>query len=121
MKALILVAHGSRRKVSNIEVIQIATRLAGQVQDNYEHVGHAFLELASPSIPEAIEAAIIKGAEEVVILPYFLSAGRHVHEDVPEFVSQKQREHPTIKITLAPYLGGSGEIIKLLASISSQH
>ena len=119
MKALILVAHGSRRKVSNIEVIQIATRLAGQVKDNYMHVGHAFLELASPSIPEAIEDAIMKGAEEVVILPYFLSAGRHVHEDVPSLVLQKQKLPPDIKISLAPYLGGSSDIIKLLASISS--
>lgn len=121
MKALILVAHGSRRKVSNIEVIQIATRLANQVRGNYEYVGYAFLELAPPSIPEAIEQAIQKGAKEVVILPYFLSAGRHVHEDVPEFVLQKQKEHPAIKITLAPYLGGSGDIVNLLATISSQY
>lgn len=120
MKALILVAHGSRRKVSNIEIIQIATRLKAQVLGSYHHVGHAFLELALPSIPEAIEEAIQAGATEVVILPYFLSAGRHVHKDVPELVIQKQTQHPSIKITLAPYLGGSSDIIKVLANISSQ-
>ncbi len=121
MKSLILVAHGSRRKVSNIEIIQIATQLKLQVADTYQHTGHAFLELAQPSIPDAIEQAIQAGATEVTVLPYFLSAGRHVSEDVPALVSQKQQQHPAVSFKLAPYLGGAKGIIDLLAAISKQH
>ena len=121
MKSLILVAHGSRRKVSNIEIIQIATQLKLQVADTYQHTGHAFLELAQPSIPDAIEQAIQAGATEVTVLPYFLSAGREGSEAVPAFDSQKQQQHPAVSFKLAPYLGGAKGIIDLLAAISKQH
>lgn len=120
MKSLILVAHGSRRKVSNIEIIQIATQLQPQVVDTYQYTGHAFLELAQPSIPDAIEQALEAGATEVTILPYFLSAGRHVSVDVPALVSQKQEQYPNVIFKLGPYLGGAKGIIDLLASISKK-
>ena len=119
MKSLLLVAHGSRRMESNEEIAAIANTLRERLKGKYAAVEHAFLELAEPSIPNAIDQLIDRGSKEVNILPYFLSAGRHVHEDVPDIVQSKQKEHSKINIRVFPYLGESQEIIDLLVTLSS--
>jgi sirohydrochlorin ferrochelatase len=113
MKALLLVAHGSRRAASNDEVRDL-TRNLEQVDDSFQHVGCAFLELAEPSIPDGLRAAIAAGAGEVVVLPYFLSAGRHVVTDIPDEVAVVQVEHPEVTIRVAPYLGAADGVVQIL-------
>jgi sirohydrochlorin ferrochelatase len=109
MRYLLLVAHGSRRAASNEEVRKLAAALVSRARGRFDAVGCAFLEIAEPSIPDGIEAAVGAGAGEVVVLPYFLSAGRHVAEDIPREVEVKQVEHPDVRIRVAPYLGlGAG-------------
>ena len=120
MNSLLLVAHGSRRQASNVEVTEIAQLLRKRVAGQYPLTGCAFLELAEPSIPEGIEKLIQAGATEIVILPYFLSAGRHIQEDVPGIVQSVQEKHPNIKMTIAPYLGEDEKVVDLLADISIQ-
>ena len=50
----------------------------------------------------------------MVVLPYFLSQGRHVVTDIPEQVRPKQEQHPQVRITIAPYLGAAEEGIAAL-------
>ena len=115
MKTLLVVAHGSRRQESNEEV----RRLAAQLRDfpsDYDRIEPAFLELAEPSIPDGLRKLIAAGSGKVVVLPYFLSAGRHVVDDIPNEVDTVRREFPEIPIHIAPYLGGAPDIAKLLLS-----
>ena len=121
MKSLLLVAHGSRRTQSNEEIAEITKLLRARLSDRYQAVEYAFLELAEPSIPNAIDQLASKGYEEVLILPYFLSAGRHVHEDVPEIIESKQQQYSHINIMISPYLGESEKIIDLLEALSLQN
>ncbi|MDG1249270.1 MAG: CbiX/SirB N-terminal domain-containing protein [Gammaproteobacteria bacterium] len=114
MKALLLVAHGSRRTVSNIEIAVVATSLRKQVSDDFAFTRHAFLEIAQPSIPDAIDELIADGADDITVLCYFLSAGRHVREDVPAFVEDKRKQYPEVKLSLAPYLGQAPDLIGVL-------
>lgn len=107
MQALLIIAHGSRRPESNDEIRALAVKVAAQSADTYAYVGSAFLELAEPSIPDGIQHCIDQGASSVTIMPFFLSAGRHVVHDVPALVQAKQAEHPQIQIRMAPYLGVS--------------
>lgn len=118
MKFLLLIAHGSRRPQSNTEVEQVAARLARTAAADFDGVLHAFLELATPSIPDGIEACIQAGANEVTVLPYFLAAGRHVTEDIPEIVATKQAEHPQTVIRIAPYLGTAEQLPDLLLALT---
>jgi sirohydrochlorin ferrochelatase len=113
MKALLLVAHGSRRNASNDEVRDLTAQLR-QVDGGFQHVACAFLELAEPSIPDGLRAAIAAGADEVVVLPYFLSAGRHVVTDIPADVAVVQAEHPDVRIRVAPYLGAAAGVVEIL-------
>lgn len=114
MKALLLVAHGSRRKQSNDEVTVLADKLRQSCHEDYKIVHSGFLELATPSIPDGIEDCINDGATTVTILPYFLNSGRHVVEDVPEIVEAAKARHPDVDIIVAPHLGASSLMVDLL-------
>ena len=118
MQALLVVAHGSRRQSSNDEVRTLATQLAGRAAERYPLVRAAFLELAEPSIPDGIEQCIQAGADKVVVLPYFLVAGRHVAEDIPALVEPKRAQHPAVEIVLAPYLGTAAAISEVLLELA---
>jgi len=114
VKALLLVAHGSRRQQSNEEVILLAGKLRQACDDDYTIVHSGFLELASPSIPEGIENCIQDGATQVTVLPYFLNSGRHVVKDVPEIVAAVTQQYPDVDIVVAPHLGASSLMVDLL-------
>jgi sirohydrochlorin ferrochelatase len=120
MKSLLLVAHGSRRQASNDEVRALTQRLAQQAGDGYGYVDCGFLELAEPSIPDGIQRCIDAGADEVVVLPYFLSKGRHVVEDIPAEVRLKQAQYPNVAIRISAYLGEADGISELLLSAAKR-
>lgn len=121
MNALLLIAHGSRRQASNEEVISLATLLSEEMKAQYPIVKAGFLELAEPLIPDAIESCITQGATDICILPYFLSAGRHVQEDVPAEVEKSQKQHPNIHIKILPHIGGAGQMIRLIRDTTIEY
>ena len=114
MKALLVVAHGSRRVESNNEVRALTGHLGAQAHGLYARVQCAFLELAEPSIPDGLRAAIREGATQVTVVPYFLSAGRHVVVDIPAEIEGVRKEYPDIEIVLAPYVGAAPGLTELL-------
>lgn len=120
MKALLLIAHGSRRAESNAEIAALTGRLAQLAEGRVEIVEHAFLELAEPSIPDGIERCIARGADEVRVLPYFLARGTHVAEDIPGIVDAKRAERPEIDIVVTDYLGTAEELPGLLLAIATE-
>jgi sirohydrochlorin ferrochelatase len=113
-RALVLIAHGSRLEAANEEIRALALRL--QTRLGYPVIG-AFLELASPSIPEAVDLALQTGSGEILVLPYFLTQGRHVQEDIPAILAEKARAYPETPLKLLPYLGSQEEILGLLESL----
>ena len=123
MKSLLVIAHGSRRSLSNDEVRQLVEKIAENPRSGFDDVSAAFLELASPSIPEGLEACIERGAREIVVFPYFLAAGRHVVEDIPAEVSPVKEKYPEVDVRIASHLGHSNalpDIIIDTAQLSEQ-
>ncbi|BAO45352.1 sirohydrochlorin chelatase [Thiolapillus brandeum] len=119
MNALLVVAHGSRRETSNEEVRKLCRRIEQEAAgEEFFLVRAGFLELAEPSIPEGIGQCVEAGADRVVVLPYFLSAGRHVSEDIPAEVEEARRLHPKASIVLAPYLGSAPGVSRLLVELA---
>jgi sirohydrochlorin ferrochelatase len=119
MQALVLIAHGSRRQASNEEVKQLAARVQQSASDRYPLIKAGFLEIASPSIPEAIEACIESGATTVVVVPYFLAAGRHVAEDIPGIVKPVAEQHPQVAIRISEHIGMSASMTRLILDSAS--
>lgn len=114
MKALLLVAHGSRRKQSNDEVVVLAGKLKKNCSDQYSIIHAGFLELAETLIPDGIKNCVNDGATSIVVLPYFLNSGRHVVEDIPEIVEETRADYPDVDIKIAQHLGASDLMMDLL-------
>ena len=114
MQVLLLVAHGSRRQESNLEIESLSKKIAKFESKEFDKVMPAFLELTSPSIPEAIKKCSEIGATKVTILPYFLSAGVHITRDIPNEISEASQNTPGLEIQIANYFGSRDEIAELL-------
>lgn len=87
---------------------------------NVGHVEVAFLELAEPSIPDGLARCVARGAEEIVVFPYFLAAGTHVAQDIPEALAEFGRLHPQVKLRLASHLGASSALPGVILDVAGQ-
>jgi len=119
MKALLLIAHGSRRKNSNDEVIALTEKLKATCSDQYHIFQPGFLEIATPSINTGIETCIKEGATSITVLPYFLNSGLHVIQDIPADVQHAQQKFPDIEIKVAPHIGASELMMSLLINAAN--
>jgi len=100
---LIVVDHGSRRGASN-EMLEV---MAGMVADvvPYGIVEPAHMELAEPSIQTAFDRCVERGAQMVVVSPYFLLPGRHWDQDIPRLTQTAASRHPNVPFLVAAPLG----------------
>ncbi|CAH0992151.1 Sirohydrochlorin cobaltochelatase [Sinobacterium norvegicum] len=115
MKTLLIVAHGSRRESSNEEVRELTARVSDNASLAVDEVVVAFLEFASPSISTAMNNCLAKGADEVVVLPYFLSAGNHVVEDIPRAANAVLEQWPEKGVTILPHIGANVAMAQLIS------
>jgi len=118
VRHLLIVAHGSRREDSNHEVMRLADQVRALPDLPFAAVATAFLELAEPSIPDALERCASEGASEIVLFPYFLAAGRHVAEDIPEAIGPFCQAHPHIAVRITPHLGASALLPQAVAGLA---
>lgn len=117
-KALLIIAHGSRKTSSNDEIIAVVAKVKQRVEANYSSVHVAFLELAEPSIEDSIKTCVLEGAKSIIILPYFLALGKHVSRDIPEIIKKQQQIYPDIEMVLTDHLGSQIGIIGLLSDVA---
>lgn len=116
MKALLIVAHGSRRKESNDEVRRLANRIKENAGPAFDLVMAAFLEISSPQIDSAIADLVDEGATEIKVFPYFISAGTHVVQDIPRIIQEERDMHPNISLEILPHMGALQGISTLILS-----
>lgn len=101
--AILLVDHGSRRPEANAQLETLAGELRARAPDRLVAVAH--LELAEPTIAQAIDACVVAGATEVVVHPYFLSPGMHTSRDIPRIVAEAAARHPGLRARVSAPLG----------------
>lgn len=114
VKALLLVDHGSRRAEANALLAQIAGLVAARRPAWIVEVAH--MELAPPTVDEAFDACIARGASEVVVMPYFLARGRHATEDIPALAQAAAARHPGVTLRVAEPLGVHALLAELVLS-----
>ncbi len=114
MKALLIVAHGSRRQASNQEVMALARSISTRQDHQFDIVEAAFLEIADKLIPDGIEQCAKAGATEITVLPYFLNSGKHVTQDIPEVIIAIKPQYPDITIELTSHIGASSIMADLV-------
>ena len=101
--AVLLIAHGSRRKEANDDLLQLADLL--RAKGLFPIVETAYLEVTAPDIPTGAARCVDRGARLVKLLPYFLSAGAHVVEDLNRHKSDLTKLFPNCEFVLCPPIG----------------
>jgi sirohydrochlorin ferrochelatase len=101
--AVLLIAHGSRLAAANADLLQLAEQLRSRFPGHT--IETAYLELTEPTIPQGAARCVDLGATRVLLLPYFLSAGTHVTEDLRGFRAQFAEQWPSVRFELCPPLG----------------
>lgn len=108
-EGVVLAGHGSRREKSNEQVRALAADLEGRLG---LPVDAGFLELAEPSISEAI-GSLSPSASDVTVLPLSLFAASHVKADIPLVVNEARTEYD-VTIHNGQQLGVHPAIVELL-------
>jgi sirohydrochlorin cobaltochelatase len=114
--AIILFGHGSRDPLWRLPMETVATRVRA-LQPGVA-VRCAYLELDSPSLPEAAAQLVQAGAQRLTILPMFLGTGRHAREDLPLLLEQVRTAHPGVQVDLKQAVGENMQVVDLLARIA---
>lgn len=110
--ALLLIAHGSRQEEANADLLYVAGGLRAR---GWPIVEASFLELAEPDIEQGGTHCIEQGAERVVLVPYFLSAGVHVRRDLSAARTKLAERFPSLDFRLAEPLGQHPLLLDVLA------
>jgi sirohydrochlorin ferrochelatase len=109
--ALIVLGHGSRNAAATAQFHQLIAQLRGRRDDP---VLPAFMELAEPSLADAVGEAIAGGADEIVVQPCFLFDGMHIRRDIPAMLSGFASDHPTVMFRFGRPLGPDARVTEIL-------
>lgn len=110
---VIVCDHGSRRAQSNASLEEVARLFAARFPDT-PIVEPAHMELAMPDIAAAYAACVARGANKIVVLPFFLARGKHWTRDIPSLTAQAAAAFPATTYQVAEPLGIDDLILDLL-------
>ena len=113
---IILFAHGSRDPLWRLPVEAVAADIRSRQTETA--VRCAYLELCTPSLPDAAAELIAAGARRVRIFPLFFGVGKHAREDLPLLIDQIRTAHPGVVIELLPAAGEFPQLTALVADIA---
>ena len=99
---IIVFGHGSSVESAN-DAVRLIARDAAR-HGGWELYETAFLEV-TPRLSDAVARLVSKGADEILVLPYFLTLGIHLQRDLPKLVEALAREYG-IAIRVTPPLDG---------------
>ncbi len=105
---IIVLAHGSRGERGKVDVEAALNSIAGglrQLLAPHIEIFGASLQFNRPNLEEAVASLAQKNIDRIVIAPYFLFAGRHITDDIPEIIERAQADYPRIEFVLASNLG----------------
>jgi sirohydrochlorin ferrochelatase len=115
MTALVVFAHGSKVDAANQAIHEVAARVGAK--SGCACVA-AFLEIAEPGLPRAVQQLVERGATRIVVLPYFLAPGRHAERDLPRIIDQIRNDlrdiHKEVTIEAAANLDGHPALVGIL-------
>jgi len=102
---LVIVDHGSRRAASNAMHEEFVAGFAEAAGDAYVAVAAAHMELAEPTVADAVDRVVAAGARRVLVMPYFLFPGNHWERDIPALVETAAARHPGVAMLVTAPVG----------------
>jgi sirohydrochlorin ferrochelatase len=109
--AILMMAHGSRIAEANDAAREVAVMV--QEMTGFEIVEVSFRELHEPNIQQGIDACVARGAERILLMPYFLFMGAHVQHDLPEEIEEAKKRHPALIMEMGSHLGAHRKLAEI--------
>lgn len=109
--AVLLMAHGSRISEANNDARYIADMVKGMT--DFDIVEVAYRELHEPNIQQGVDNCVARGAERILMMPYFLFMGAHVQQDLPEEIEAAQNRYPFLELEMGQHLGVHPKLAEL--------
>jgi len=116
LRGIVLFAHGSRDPLWRLPIEAVAAQISARQPGVL--VRCAYLEICTPSLPEAAAELIAAGASELRVFPLFLGVGKHAREDLPLLIEEIMTAYPHVRIELLPAAGEHEQITNLMADIA---
>ncbi len=110
-KAIILLSHGSKKIEAKKDLLEI-TKILGQKTNIRTEL--ACMQLTKPSFIETIELLADQDYKEIMVIPFFLTNGQHMQEDIPELLQEARSKFGHLSITVTEYLWPDPNLIKTL-------
>jgi len=114
MLGILLVLHGSRVE----EWVNTAVGYKKLLESYYELVEYGFIEINKPTIKEALENLVRKGATKVVVVPLLFAAGSHFKRDIPEKLGIKDGkvifDGKEVEVVIAEPIGVDKRVAEVL-------
>ena len=83
---VLLVGHGTRSELGRQQCQALAAEVAAGLESRLFVCELAYLEMASPTIEEAVASLLRQQIERLVVVPLLLFAAGHAKEDIPAAV-----------------------------------
>ncbi|MCG0275682.1 MAG: CbiX/SirB N-terminal domain-containing protein [Thermosediminibacteraceae bacterium] len=112
MKALLLIAHGSREGDCARVMEKILKKVKSSGVIGLAEV--AYVQFQHPTIEEAVRSLTDSGAKEILAVPFFLFEGVHVKCDIPHQLRKAASEYPAVKIFLTRPLGYDDKLVDII-------
>ena len=113
-RALVLFAHGARSAAWAAPFERLRELAAARLPGC--EVSLAFLELMTPSLPDAVAALAARGVDDVTVVPVFLGQGGHLQRDLPALAEGLRAAHPGLRLTVAAPIGEDPGVLAAMAA-----
>jgi len=108
-----MLGHGSRLAEANGEVFSLAALLSKNEGAGFYNAV-AFLQGGGPSLEEAVGEAAAAGCTTVYIVPFFLTSGIHIKDDIPQMLERVRQLYPEVELVQCQHLGCDPRLTSLL-------
>ncbi len=116
---IVLFAHGSRDPLwrAPIEAVRQHCKRSTHLPAAAS-VRCAYLELCTPSLPDAVQELAAQGASRITVVPMFLGTGKHAREDLPVLMQDLRSAHPGVQFHVQQAIGEDPRMTALMAEIA---
>jgi sirohydrochlorin cobaltochelatase len=112
-EAVVLFAHGARDARWAAPLATLAEAI--QALAARASVRTAFLELQTPTLLVALEAAASEGVQRIHVVPVFWAAAGHVEHELPPILAEFSGRHPRIVVRTLPVLSELPGMLEFIA------
>ena len=116
---VILFCHGSSNPLWAAPFRELTAKLKDKYGQDKVHLG--FLELSEPNLDTLVAEIAQLGPGHIKVLPVFLSAGKHLREDVPPMLDGFSKKYQGLTLELLEPVGRQPAFVTMLEDLVGEN